>query len=177
MPIFALEPQKLTGLHLPWWDVTSDARDTQLPLHYRRQNRTYAHTTKVAFQNKNVMCSDLHDYYSLLGKNHNVIPLSYFSINKLNSSSSYLFLFWEQPGILMYLYVLHTFSQCLHQVQLVWLAEYVISNCASLLESNGPTAQEVQDMMHHPQLPLTWIEETELIPTNNMQNRGSMLIL
>lgn len=45
MHIFVLELQKLTGLHLPWWDATSDARDAQLPLHYRRQNRLeYTHT-------------------------------------------------------------------------------------------------------------------------------------
>lgn len=49
----------------------------------------------VAFQNKNVMCSDLHDYYSLLGKNLNVMPLSYFFINNLNSDFDYLFLLWE----------------------------------------------------------------------------------
>lgn len=97
MPIFVVELQKLTGLYLPWWDVTNDASDTQLCLRYRRQNRleTYTHATMVAFQNKNVMCSDLHDYYSLLGKNLNVMPLSYFFINKLNSDFGYLFLLWE----------------------------------------------------------------------------------
>lgn len=69
MLIFVLELQKLIGSYLPWWDITSDASDSLSNTGHKTDRlETRTHTTMVTFQNKNVVFSDLHEYYSFLGK-------------------------------------------------------------------------------------------------------------